>query len=459
MPVDHSHTGGQYVDGLRGPFIVHDPVDPYQGKYDEEVILTVSDWYVKSALCRCRQCGAPDTGAGRLMRACICRYHTQQVYLARTMLASSNTNSRPPLPDSSIVNEGQPRNIDFVKGKTYRIRVISFSALASHMIHFDSHTMQVIMTDASYIQQSQASQIRIAPAQRYDILLSCTDLDYRNYPYLVSMDVNRDYTNNSVTNSWSANVTGYLMMNTSEPATAVDVVQKWTPVDDLTFPPYDQQAVFASPTQNIVLNFEFCWFDNTPRACFNGQPNIPQKVPALYSAATTNDSNSNPAIYGNVNPFVVNYGDVVQIVVNNRDGAIHPFHLHGHQFQVLDRPKSDTGDWQGHNNTFAATPVRKDTVTVNANSYAVLRYQANNPGVFLFHCHVEWHVDMGLTATIIEAPDHLRGMTFPDDHIQNCKLQDIPYQGNAGGNTQDFTDTSNFNTAYPSVYAGAMYTD
>ncbi len=41
---DHSHNMGQYPDGLRGTFIVHDPNDPNKGRYDEEVILTVSDW-------------------------------------------------------------------------------------------------------------------------------------------------------------------------------------------------------------------------------------------------------------------------------------------------------------------------------------------------------------------------------------------------------------------------------
>lgn len=42
----HSHSPAQYPDGFRGPLIVHDPSDPYKGKYDEEIILTVSDWYV-----------------------------------------------------------------------------------------------------------------------------------------------------------------------------------------------------------------------------------------------------------------------------------------------------------------------------------------------------------------------------------------------------------------------------
>jgi FtsP/CotA-like multicopper oxidase with cupredoxin domain len=41
----HSHTRGQYPDGLRGPLIIHDPDFPYLGQYDEELILSVSDWY------------------------------------------------------------------------------------------------------------------------------------------------------------------------------------------------------------------------------------------------------------------------------------------------------------------------------------------------------------------------------------------------------------------------------
>jgi iron transport multicopper oxidase len=36
----------------------------------------------------------------------------------------------------------------------------------------------------------------------------------------------------------------------------------------------------------------------------------------------------------------------------------------------------------------------RDVIAVNGNSYAVLRFKADNPGVFLFHCHIEWHVGM-----------------------------------------------------------------
>lgn len=35
---------GQYADGLRGPMIIDDPYDPYADEYDEEYVLTISDW-------------------------------------------------------------------------------------------------------------------------------------------------------------------------------------------------------------------------------------------------------------------------------------------------------------------------------------------------------------------------------------------------------------------------------
>lgn len=41
----HSHVDGQYPDGLRGPLIVHDPENPYANQFDEELVLTLSDWY------------------------------------------------------------------------------------------------------------------------------------------------------------------------------------------------------------------------------------------------------------------------------------------------------------------------------------------------------------------------------------------------------------------------------
>lgn len=169
-------------------------------------------------------------------------------------------------------------------------------------------------------------------------------------------------------------------------------------------------------------------------------------MPTLFTAASTGTSNTNPVIYGAVNLLIVSSGQIVQIVINNMDAAIHPFHLHGHQFQVLERPASGKGVYTGKGRNFPTIPMRRDTVAVNANSYVVIRFQANNPGVWLLHCHIEWHVIMGLTATVIEAPELLRGLTLPADHKANCDAQGMPTAGNAAGNTGNFTDMTGANT-------------
>ena len=36
-------------------------------------------------------------------------------------------------------------------------------------------------------------------------------------------------------------------------------------------------------------------------------------------------------------------------------------------------------------------PPRKDTVYIPAKGYVVLRFRADNEGIWLFHCHILWH--------------------------------------------------------------------
>lgn len=62
---------------------------------------------------------------------------------------------------------------------------------------------------------------------------------------------------------------------------------------------------------------------------------VPQKVPTMYSVLSAGKDASNPDIYGVVNPFIVTKGQIVEIVLNNLDPALHPFHLHGRYSQSL----------------------------------------------------------------------------------------------------------------------------
>src|SRR5947207_8799018 len=61
-------------------------------------------------------------------------------------------------------------------------------------------------------------------------------------------------------------------------------------------------------------------------------------------------------------------------------------HLHGHTFQVLYRSKMDSGPYDqsmAMDFTFPKNPIRRDTVMIHRNGFAILRFRTNNPGVWL----------------------------------------------------------------------------
>jgi iron transport multicopper oxidase len=195
------------------------------------------------------------------------------------------------------------------------------------------------------------------------------------------------------------------------------------------------------------------------RALINNVTYLPQKVPSLYTALSVGKQFSqNPIVYGvNSNPYVVNFGDVVEVVINNFTPGSHPWHLHGHKFQVVARSAANVLNsgirYDGKN--LPAAPMRRDTVGVNNGGYVVLRFKADNPGVQLIHCHIEWHVSAGLTASIIEATDRVT-YTIPTDHLLSCKAQDIPTQGNAAGNIKNPLDLTGADTQVAQTDRGAV---
>lgn len=75
-------------------------------------------------------------------------------------------------------------------------------------------------------------------------------------------------------------------------------------------------------------------------------------------------------------------------------------------------------------------------------------------GVWLFHCHIEWHVTSGLIATFVEDPLALQAsLELPKNHLDACKAGGVPTIGNAAGNT-DLSDLSGENVPPPRLPDG-----
>ena len=106
---------------------------------------------------------------------------------------------------------------------------------------------------------------------------------------------------------------------------------------------------------------------------------------------------------------VLRAGAVVDIVLQNApalNGVLeqHPWHMHGGAFWIL---AWGLGDWPGVAAAAAlqqAPPPRKDTVTRPPGGWVWLRLVADNPGVWPLHCHILWHLAMGMAAQLVVAP-------------------------------------------------------
>lgn len=100
-------------------------------------------------------------------------------------------------------------------------------------------------------------------------------------------------------------------------------------------------------------------------------------------------------------------------------------HLHGYNFYVL---SSGPGDWDGKTIVRSSNPVRRDTEVVRPHGHLVLQFDANNPGIWAFHCHIGWHASGGFVASFLTQPDEVRrrwgGDGMPGKMEQVCREWD-----------------------------------
>jgi FtsP/CotA-like multicopper oxidase with cupredoxin domain len=104
----------------------------------------------------------------------------------------------------------------------------------------------------------------------------------------------------------------------------------------------------------------------------------------------------NGELYPRVPMFEVAKGDLVRINLTNDSSSVHPMHLHGHHFLVLTRDGR------------AVSPWSTDTLLMLPHERYSVAFRANNPGLWMLHCHNLKHAADGLTMHLMYA-----GVTTP----------------------------------------------
>jgi|SRR5680860_578450 len=81
-----------------------------------------------------------------------------------------------------------------------------------------------------------------------------------------------------------------------------------------------------------------------------------------------------------------------------QEGLAHPMHMHGQQFKVLKRSIDDPGRsaWESVREGYVDEGWKDTVLVMSGERVRILRRFTGFPGLFLYHCHILEHEDMGM---------------------------------------------------------------
>ncbi|OQE38702.1 hypothetical protein PENCOP_c008G08284 [Penicillium coprophilum] len=446
----HAHSGVSRADGLYGGLVVHAPASTSSTRgltswrrnntrrytYNRELLLLIGDWY-----------------------------HRPAGDVLEWFMDPGNFGNEP-LPDSLLINGAgyfdclravparpvdcidQPVNNTFVDldpHTIYRIRVVNIGALAGLSLVFDNHQLDLLQVDSVDVSPQKETNINsvgiLFPGQRMDFVLRPLSQPSKKQSHM-SVQLDQDsfkYANPVLTpdqtfplnyHSTVAQVSPFKVhhINIEEVPSAPSILR--------SIPTTAQQIhVVYTKIQKLARH------SNKPLGYFNQTTWKPQQDPPAPLTSI-------PRVKWDANQFAITTGPEpawVDLVINNLDEGSHPFHMHGHHFYILavhqaefgwgsynpfvdkipPHLETDTDDAQSSNTGYnpslydISRAALRDTVRIPSRGYAVLRFRADNPGVWLLHCHMLWHSATGM-AMLIDVQGDPTGVTAHADSGELC---------------------------------------
>ncbi|CAG7927995.1 unnamed protein product [Penicillium olsonii] len=404
----HSHYSAQYTAGSVGPLIIYGPNHvPYD--VDSGPVL-LGDYYHSDYF--------------DVVKAATSNTSDFNVYVPwsdnNLINGKNNYNCSMATGNATCVSNAGLSQFRFEPGKTHRLRLMNVGAAA--LVHFsiDGHKMQVIANDFVPVVPYEADFVTLGAAQRTDVLVTA-DADPKE-TYWIRSTISK---NCSVTHTTEAfAVLSYAgnydvevpKSNISEAAAEADRDDFLCKNDDLgkTVPFFPKPL---DPNPDSVETIEVDLFTNGTGQHVWIMNNRTQRTdynkPILLLANNGNFSYPDPEW----NVYDFGSSKTIRIVLNTVYQSAHPMHLHGHSFQVI---SEGPGAWDNKTIINPENPARRDTHMQRRYGHLVIQFEADNPGVWSYHCHIAWHASLGYNIQILERGEEIRDMEIPFIMQQTC---------------------------------------
>lgn len=139
--------------------IIRQPSEPIPPLYEDEITLTLSDWY-----------------------------HKEMSELMPGYLSRANTMMQDPKPDAYLMNDMVDFQTYIVPGRTYLFRVLNIGALKTLKFWIEGHDLEVVEVDGISVHPESANAISLATGQRYAFILRTKEDRNKNYAMSAAVD-------------------------------------------------------------------------------------------------------------------------------------------------------------------------------------------------------------------------------------------------------------------------------
>ncbi|KAF8017583.1 hypothetical protein BT93_H2691 [Corymbia citriodora subsp. variegata] len=425
----HAHYRMQRDAGLYGSIRVSLPdgvAEPFAYDYDKSIVL--NDWYHKST----------DEQAVGLSSIPFVWVEEPQSLLIQGKGKFKCSKLASPTLDPAACNatnpECSPYILTVIPGKTYRLRISSVTALSALSFQIEGHKMTIVEADGHYVEPIEAQHLFIYSGETYSVLIKI-DQEPSRYYWITTNVVGR---NDAATTPPGLAVLNYYPNHPKwVPPTDPPAGPIWNDVAPrlaqslaikarqgyVRTPPHKSDKVIVFLNTQNKINGYFRWSVNNVSFTLPHTPYLialkdnlhhvfDQRPPPdslqdftnydIYRVANNTNATSSNAIYR------LKFNATVDIILQNantmtvNNSETHPWHLHGHNFWVLGY---GMGKFEANNDPKKynlANPIMKNTVPVHPYGWTALRFVADNPGVWLFHRHIESHLYMGMAVVFEE---------------------------------------------------------
>jgi len=180
-------------------------------------------------------------------------------------------------------------------------------------------------------------------------------------------------------------------------------------------PPISDRVIVLLNTQNLINGYPH-WSGNNRSLSL---PHTPYLIALKYNVTEAFDQNPPPdtndiesydiydvsenknAISSN-SIYRIGFNTTVDFILQNANtvkpnhSETHTWHMHGQEFWILGYGSGKFDKVHDTKSYNLINPIMRNTVPLYPYGWTALRFRADNPGVWLFHCHIEFHFYMGM---------------------------------------------------------------